>query len=109
MILIMNSTRARKRIVALIPPHPREIWEQQQAFFSAYNWRALSGFHSDDTVVDFSPPRYPAFADSPGNFPDGVHISNAGAEFLVQEMNKLLTPGVQRTVAERLREAPTAP
>lgn len=101
---LVRAAHARSdRVVALIPPYFRPIWERQRAFFEGYNRRALGAFESDDLVIDFNQPEYLDFTEESENFPDGAHLKRSAADTLAREMDRILTkPEAARHVRDYL-------
>lgn len=101
--LVRTAHARSERVVALIPPYLRPVWERQRPFFEGYNRRALAAFESDDVVIDFNQPEYLGFTEERENFPDGAHLKRAAADILVREMERILTrPETARHVRDYL-------
>jgi hypothetical protein len=47
-------------------------------------------FRPGEEIIDFNDSQYEEFRKTRGNFYDGVHLSNAAAEFLTSELNARL-------------------
>ncbi len=88
---LLQLARARgARIFAYYHPMPYKVFAASEPSFRSYQQEINTLFDGRDLVWDFNTPAYDAFRKNPANYIDHGHLSVAGAEFVVGELNRLL-------------------
>ncbi len=88
---MLQLARARgARICAYYHPMPYKVFSASEPGFRLYQQRINTLFDGRDLVADFNTPAYDAFRKNPANYIDHGHLSVAGADFVVGELNRLL-------------------
>lgn len=94
-------TLARKknvRILAYYHPEPYAVFAAQETCYRQYQQLMNSLLSPDDVVLDFNTPAYAAFRKDLSNYIDHGHLSVKGAEFVVEELNRLLERDTPRLI-----------
>jgi hypothetical protein len=87
--LVKETRDSGARIVAFVPPHDAESWNNPN--YAAFLARMKTLFLPGELVVDFNDAKYEQFRENPSNFYDGVHIATKATNFLVSELNARLS------------------
>ncbi|MEI6305547.1 MAG: hypothetical protein WCP33_01880 [Deltaproteobacteria bacterium] len=89
---IIGAARQRGiRIVAYYHPEPEVLYRAYEQSYSAYRKKMNELFTGDDLVHDFNTPRYKAFRSDLTNYIDHGHLSVKGADFIVAELDRVIT------------------
>jgi hypothetical protein len=83
---------ARERgayIFAYYHPMPFKVFNASEPSFRSYQLQINTLFDGRDLVWDFNTHAYDAFRKNPANYIDHGHLSVAGADFVVGELNRL--------------------
>ena len=92
--LLEAARCAGTRIIGIIPPVAPALWANEHANFEAYYQRILPLFAAAP-IIDFNAPAFAGLRQTPGAFPDGIHLSQAAADRLIQLLDdQLLRLGV---------------
>ncbi len=88
--LIQLARKRGTRILAYYHPMPYKVFAASEPSFRKYQQQINTLFDSRDLVWDFNTPPYDAFRKNPANYIDHGHLSVAGADYVVAELNRLL-------------------
>lgn len=101
--LIENTRRHGLRIFAYYHPHPYEIYAVKKDAFEEYEKVMNSLFSSEDFVWNFNDDSYKTFTKDYTNFCDSDHLSERGAHYLLEIIEKNILQVYSRG-ADRIEE-----
>lgn len=78
------------RVFAYYYPRPRELYLLNKQAFSQYQTIINSTFSPEDCVWDFNDDNYQDFTADYASYSDGAHLSDKGADYLLNEIEKKL-------------------
>ena len=88
---ILSAARQHsRRLLVFHPPLPEPVLAVRAQQFEHYRDTINAMLEPGDLVVDFNGPQYAAMRADYRNFADAVHLSRAGARFVVAELGKAL-------------------
>jgi hypothetical protein len=88
---VMALARHRSnRLLIFFPPVPAPILAVRATELAHYQDTISALLEPNDVVVDFNSPDYASFRENLENFIDGVHLSQAGANFVLGELGRVL-------------------
>ncbi len=88
--LIQLARKRGTRILAYYHPMPHKVFAASEPSFRKYQQQINTLFDGHDLVWDFNTPYYDPFTKNPANYIDHGHLSVAGADYVVAELNRLL-------------------
>jgi hypothetical protein len=91
--VIKFAHRYDRRVVVFFPPIPQKIFEIRASDFAKYRSTILGLLDPSDIVIDFNSPTYAAFRSDYGNYRDYSHLSEKGAQTVVEEIGRALGVG----------------
>ncbi|MGO9340666.1 MAG: hypothetical protein ACLPY1_24595 [Terracidiphilus sp.] len=83
------------RIIYVIPPVLQSIYLSKAAAFANYSRAAMENKREGDQVIDFTSDEFVDFRSNPGNFKDGVHLTNESARQVVATINARINQWIQ--------------
>lgn len=93
--LVDELHSANIRIIYVIPPVTQSIYLSKVNAFANYSHAALENRSEEDRVIDFTSDEFMDFRSDPGNFKDGVHLTNQSARQVVAIINTKLNQWIQ--------------
>jgi hypothetical protein len=88
--LLRLARKKGVRIMAYYHPVPSKVLNACEPAFRQYQRRMDTLFDRRDLVWDFNTPEYEEFRKNADNYIDHGHLSVAGADYVVSELNRLL-------------------
>ena len=89
---IVRLARKKKvHILAYYHPYPDLVYSAIHKNLGVYKTRIAGIFGGDDQIWDFNDIRYRDFRGDYDNYLDRAHLSNKGAAYITNELNRLLT------------------
>ncbi|MGH9568366.1 MAG: hypothetical protein ACRD4F_01915 [Candidatus Angelobacter sp.] len=85
--LLERARASGARVVGVIPPVSTSLWERQHEAYAAYYKQIRSLFRPDEPIIDFNAGEFNHLRSQAVNFPDGVHLSRAAADRVVDALN----------------------
>jgi len=86
--VVGNAKKHGLRVFAFYYPRPRELYLLNKQSYSAYQAIINSAFSPEDFVWDFNAEHYKEFTRDYKNYSDSGHLSDAGALFLLKEIQE---------------------
>jgi len=83
------------QIIYVIPPLLQSIYLSKAGAFAIYSQAALENKREGDRVIDFTSDEFVDFRSNPGNFKDGVHLTNESAQEVVTIINARVNQWIQ--------------
>jgi hypothetical protein len=94
------------QIIYVIPPVLQSIYLPKAGAFANYSQAVLENKRAGDRIIDFTSNEFVDFRSNPGNFKDGVHLTNQSAQEVVTIINARVTQWIQNG---QLPSKPTRP
>lgn len=88
--ILEEARRRGVRIVAYYHPDPLKVFAAYTESYRQYQQKIKFLFREGDLVYDFNTPQYDGFRQDNTNYIDHAHLSVKGADFVVNELNRLL-------------------
>jgi len=86
--VMADARRHSERMVVFYPPIPAPVLAVRSGEFRRYRDVISSLTEPSDIIVDFNRPEYDGIRTDYHNFDDAVHLSHAGATFVMSELSK---------------------
>jgi len=86
--LIADARRHGATVMGVIPP--ARLRPGEQTVRQAYTQRLLADFMPEDIVLDMNSPEFDSFRESPDTFWDGLHLTDSGADKVIDSINRRL-------------------
>ena len=93
--LVDELHSANIQIIYVIPPVLQSIYLPKAGAFANYSHTVLENKREGDRVIDFTSDEFVGFRSNPGNFQDGVHLTNQSAAEVVTIMNARVKQWIQ--------------
>ena len=81
----------RVQVVSIVPPIAEELLARKRIAFGAYTKLIRGSLNGDDALIDFTSDAYREFRGTRANFGDGVHMFQPAADWIVQEIDAIVT------------------
>ncbi len=82
------------QIVYLVPPVYTPLYDANRPLFNEF-LRKMKAELPAAPMIDFTAPDYAGFNAQPGNFSDGIHLTQTGADQIVTLLNAKLSPNAK--------------
>lgn len=100
---ILSLARNRsERLVIFYPPTPEQVLSECTPRYVGYRDTINALTRGGDIVIDFNSPEYESLRTNYANFVDGVHLSAAGANTVVDELARHVEQAEARRLAGAL-------
>jgi hypothetical protein len=83
------------QIIYVIPPVLESIYFSKAGAFANYSHTVMENKREGDRVIDFTSDEFVDFRSNPGNFKDGVHLTNQSAQEVVAIINDRVNQWIQ--------------
>ena len=93
--LVDELHAARIPIVYVVPPLWQPIFASKADAFASYSRGILANKSDRDLIIDFTSDEFAGFRRDPGNFKDGVHLTNQAAREVIAQINARIDQWIQ--------------
>lgn len=89
--IVRLAQKKKVHILAYYHPYPDLVYSAIHKNLEAYKAHIAGIFGSEDQIWDFNDIRYRSFRKDDSNYLDQAHLSDKGAAYITNEINRLLT------------------
>jgi hypothetical protein len=97
------------QIIYVIPPVLESIYLSKAGAFANYSHTVMENKREGDRVIDFTSDEFVDFRSNPGNFKDGVHLTNQSAQEVVAIINDRVNQWIQNSWLMQEEGRPSRP